>query len=105
MAYVNMSFRKQSPLNVAYGFRECFWAIIDPCDEPTLLGIVYSGDTCATKVLDEFSESHPACRVHMQMVLVLNILLIHLVGLHPLGPKSRQIHNQYELFLRLTQVN
>src|SRR6202042_1471146 len=68
------------------------WTIVDPCDKPTLLRIIYSGNTCTTEVLDEFGESHPSCRVHVQMVLVLNILLIHLVGPHPLGPKSISAH-------------
>src|ERR1700742_1748530 len=75
-------------VSLTYCFGECFWTIIDPCNKPSFLSIIYSGNTCAAKMLDKLSEGDPTCRVHVQMVLVLNIFLIDMIGFDSLRPKS-----------------
>jgi hypothetical protein len=62
-----------------YSLSKGLGAVIDPCNEPPLLGLIYPSYTGPTKVLDELGERHPASRVHVKMVFVGDVLLIHLV--------------------------
>ena len=68
-----------------YSFRKSFRTVVDPGDEEPLLGFIYPNNTSASQMLDEFGEGNPSSGVHMQMMLVPNVLLIKVVCLHALS--------------------
>ena len=54
-------------------------AVVDPSDEEALLRLVHSHDALLAEILDELGERGPLRRVHMDVVLVLDVLLVDLV--------------------------
>lgn len=73
---------------------QCFWTIVDPCDEPTLFILVYDYDSFSTEILDEFGQGYPFGGIHVQMVSLLNVFLIDLVSLDATGTESGQAEGQ-----------
>jgi hypothetical protein len=72
-------------IGATYSFRQCLGTVVNPSNEPPLLGLVHSRDTRAPEVLDEFSQRYPACRIHVEVVFVLDVFLIYLVRSHSFG--------------------
>ena len=71
-----------------YGFGKSFWTVVNPGDEPALLCLIHPGDTRPTQMLHELCQGDPAGGIHVQMLLVRDVLLIHLVCTNSLCPKS-----------------
>jgi len=74
----------------AYCFGEGLRTVVYPGDEEPLLGFIYPNNASASQMLDEFGEGNPPCGVHMQVVLVPNVLLINVVCLHALSTATVQ---------------
>ena len=60
-------------------------AVVYPRDEPALLRLIHPRNTGPAQVLHELGEGDPSGRIHVQVVLVLDELLVDVVRLHTLG--------------------
>jgi len=87
-------------LRACFRFCQSFRTVVDPGDEPPFLGLIDPPHSSPSKVLNELSQSNPTGGVHMDVVLVLNVLLVHVVGLDPFGAISpRQQSDEFRLEL------
>ena len=53
--------------------------VVDPCNEPSLLGVFGLNDALSAEMLDEFGEARPLCSIHMRMVTIRDVFLIYLI--------------------------
>ena len=75
-------------------FGERLRTAINPGYEPPLFRLVHPSDTRPSQVLHKLREGNPTGGVHVQMALIRDILLVHLVGPHTFRPESVMLPHQ-----------
>jgi hypothetical protein len=61
---------------------------VDVRDEPALFGLVDNTNAFSAQILDIIGQSQPSCGIHVNVILVADVLLVDDVGVNALGAKT-----------------